>query len=216
MDVTQGPTNHELESSQCASMRWSDGRERSEQHYEERQNWRLKSRGVACCEWPSLPPGPWWGPSLWGPCLSLWSTVVGVSVHGSLLPHHWDVPARGSCQGHLDVQGLSRTSPAPHWTHHSGQLALPLVCYEVVCMWCPPSVGRAGLKGMRTVPAPHLDSTVKLDQAPTGCTMELVLEEWVQVSQPQGYENKRMDSDPTSSIGWPNQSSAGELVLVVQ
>lgn len=47
---------------------------------------------------------------------------------------------------------LCGSGPIPHWTQHSGQLAPPHICYEVVWMGrpppLPPSVGRAGLKGM--------------------------------------------------------------------
>lgn len=46
--------------------------------------------------------------------------------------------------------------------------------------------------------------------------MELVLEVWVQVSQSQGHESKRVNiASCNGGMGWPRQGSAGELTLVV-
>lgn len=36
---------------------------------------------------------------------------------------HWDLLDQGSCQDHVDIQGMCRTGPAPHWLGHSGEIA---------------------------------------------------------------------------------------------
>jgi hypothetical protein len=91
----------------------------------ETQGWS----GIACCDWPALTPG-------WGPSLS-WLKAMSVSVAMQLYSgrgHYWwpwlmlpvenmGMSLVGAATGdHMDVQGLCRTIPTPHWLWHSREL----------------------------------------------------------------------------------------------
>lgn len=106
---------------QCASMRWTDGREVEQcEHYKERGSWKLNGGKIAACfEWPALPLGAMVRCKS-SPLLRTMSGVSGYSHHQC----SWLMFTTGK---HRDHVSWLRQMPGTTWMSRAcAELATPL------------------------------------------------------------------------------------------